>query len=80
MRLRLRLRQARTEAAAVAGGTDSNDDARVECSVCWGARPDQLLGCRHVLCEACVKQLRSCPQCRAPISLSRREVTRIFLN
>jgi len=43
------------------------------CGICWEHRKNTVLvPCGHVYCGECVKQLRLCPECRAPIQQRQR--------
>lgn len=37
-----------------------------ECPVCLEPRPDLLLCCGHLVCDACARKLKACPCCRKP--------------
>jgi len=38
--------------------------AQLECPVCMDGRPNMLLTCGHMVCEACMGKLSICPCCR----------------
>jgi hypothetical protein len=42
-----------------------------ECSICQECSDLLSLGCRHIVCNSCIRKLsqKICPQCREPITM-----------
>ena len=60
-------------------------EAEPECPVCQEGSNLLILGCRHTICDPCIRKLpkKTCPKCREPITMSlvrkRREPIRMRL-
>ena len=55
---------------------DASNLSESQCKLCFGETEDQMaLSCGHVICKACLSQVRNCPFCRQRITSS----TRLFM-
>ena len=86
---------ARTEAAAVGGGTNrvmdflsqsiKEKEEHLECPVCLDTAEAPIYMCQemHLICSNCRPKLKECPECRAPYKAQlrrHRSVVNVMLN
>ena len=54
--------------AALNPASDIDAKFDASCTICMARRSDTVLGCTHVYCAVCIKDVKLCPHCRADIT------------